>query len=255
MANNYLEPVSNHFPHIDDDSFLKNTQKAKAKKLNTNPFEEKYDDDDDMSTQSRQAYIEKRRQIEERTLDSSKISLGLLYETEEVGNATAVELTKQREQLEKTSLQLDEINVTLRTSQRHLTGLKSLFGGLKNYLSGNRVQPTRSPNTPANSSAIEEEVQTSSAELYDNQPVSRIRNVGSTSHHQQTQQQHNFESCLESNLKEMCDNLSRLKCLANNLGTEIESQNDLLDNMNYKVEDVDLKISKQSKQMNLLLKK
>jgi len=57
---------------------------------------------------------------------------GLLYETQEVGKATAVELAKQREQLEKTSHQLDEINSTLRFSQRHLTGLKSVFGGLKN---------------------------------------------------------------------------------------------------------------------------
>jgi len=41
-------------------------------------------------------------------------STGLLYETQEVGKATAVELAKQREQLEKTSHQLDEINSTLR---------------------------------------------------------------------------------------------------------------------------------------------
>jgi len=53
----------------------------------------------------------------------------------------------------------------------------------------------------------------------------------------------------------MCSNLSVLKMLATDLGGEIESQNELLDNMNYKIEDVDLKIHKQNKDMSKLLKK
>ncbi|XP_023159927.1 synaptosomal-associated protein 29 [Drosophila hydei] len=282
MANNYLQPVNNHFDidkfaDVDDDLFLRNTRTSAENKAqrSTNPFE----DDDEISTSSsiaaqRQAYAEKRREIEQRTLDSTQKSLGLLYETEDVGRATAVELARQREQLEKTSNQLDEINSTLRFSQRHLNGLKSVFGGLKNYLSGNRDAPTATA-SPSGSQMSQEtnsnvnamtggggaipKQPMSPTERYDNHPVSRIRDDSSSFHQRQAQAQQRaanpFQQQLESNLDEMCDNLSRLKFLATDLGTEIESQNGLLDNMNYKIESVDINMVKQNKEMNKLLKK
>ncbi|EDW31298.1 GL11066 [Drosophila persimilis] len=280
MANNYLQPVHNYFDDVDrfedvdDDLFLKNKRTSasshKPQQRSTNPFEN--DDDEDSTTSSisaqRQAYAEKRRAIEQRTLDSTEKSLGLLYETEEVGKATAIELAKQREQLEKTSHQLDEINSTLRFSQRHLNGLKSVFGGLKNYLSGNRDQPTSATASPTASQSSQEansnvnagvfggsSAPMSPSEPYDNHPVSRIRGESSSKYQPTTQAGNPFQAQLDSNLEDMCDNLSRLKFLATDLGTEIESQNELLDNMNYKIEDVDLKMTRQNKDMNKLLKK
>ncbi|XP_037931398.1 soluble NSF attachment protein 29-like [Teleopsis dalmanni] len=277
MADNYLQPVNNHFDlngedleDVDDDIFLNSSRtnsrvsghsSTGVKTRSTNPFEDQT-----------QIYAEKRRQIEARTIDSTQKSLGLLYETEEVGKATAIELAKQREQLEKTSNQLDEINSTLRFSQRHLNGLKSVFGGLKNYLAGNR-DPAQSPrstlsptgsqestaNTNTNSGMPSEKAAMSPTERYDDHPISRIRN-DSTIYQQREQMQQQrrnnpFEMQLEANLEEMCGNLSRLKCLATDLGGEIESQNELLDNMNYKIEDVDIKMTKQNKEMNKLLGK
>ncbi|XP_068146265.1 synaptosomal-associated protein 29 [Drosophila tropicalis] len=286
MANNYLQPVNNHFTDdfdkladVDDDLFLKNTRpKPSQSQRSTNPFENDNDDgDEDSPTASsiaaqRQAYAEKRRAIEQRTLDSTNKSLGLLYETEEVGKATAVELAKQREQLEKTSQHLDEIQSTLRFSQRHLNGLKSVFGGLKNYLSGNRDQPPTATASPTGSQTSSQEANsniasgssrpapqsqaTSAAQRYDNHPVSRLRSEASSSSASMQQQRGNpFQAQIDSNLDEMCDNLSRLKFLATDLGTEIESQNDLLDNMNYKIEDVDLKMTKQNKEIKKMLTK
>ncbi|EDV98072.1 synaptosomal-associated protein 29 [Drosophila grimshawi] len=287
MAHNYLQPVNNHFDmdkfaDVDDDLFLRNNRKNRAPR-STNPFDDDDDGDGEVSessstTAQRQAYAEKRRDIEQRTLDSTQKSLGLLYETEEVGKATAVELARQREQLEKTSHNLDEINSTLRFSQRHLNGLKSVFGGLKNYLSGSRDQPptatgspTSSQETNCNASVVtgggvgagaipkQHPQAMSPTERYDNHPVSRIRDDSSSYHQRQAQAQQRaanpFQHQLESNLDDMCDNLSRLKFLATDLGTEIESQNGLLDNMNYKIESVDLKMNKQNKDMNKLLKK
>lgn len=197
---------------------------------------------------------------------------GLLYEAEDAGKATAVELARQREQLEKTSNQLDEINSTLRFSQRHLNGLKSVFGGLKNYLSGNRDVPTAAA-SPAGSQMSQETNYNANAtgggaipkqpmsptERYDNHPVSRMRDDTSSYNERQVQAQQRaanpFQHQLESNLDEMCDNLSRLKFLATDLGTEIESQNELLDNMNYKIESVDINLTKQNKEINKLMKK
>ncbi|KAH8272880.1 hypothetical protein KR018_006662 [Drosophila ironensis] len=282
MAHNYLQPVNNHFDDVDDDLFLKNKRTGAPpvapQPRSTNPFE--FDDDDEEAVTSspsvaaeRLAYAEKRRAIEQRTLDSTNKSLGLLYETQEVGKATAVELAKQREQLEKTSHQLDEINATLRFSQRHLNGLKSVFGGLKNYLSGNRDQPptaTASPtasqssqeaNSNANSTAgayggaASSSAPMSPTDRYDNHPVSRLRDEPGSSYRAQTNAGNPFQAQIDANLEEMCGNLSDLKLLALDLGTEIESQNELLDNMNYKIEDVDIKMNKQNKDMSKLLKK
>jgi len=207
--------------------------------------------------------------MHKRTTREGHVDRDVLYETQEVGKATAVELAKQREQLEKTSHQLDEINSTLRFSQRHLTGLKSVFGGLKNYLSGNRDQPPTAAGSPTTSQSSQEANSNidmgacggasppalSPAERYDNHPVSQLRGDPSSTYQSQRQASNPFQAQIDANLEEMCSNLSVLKMLATDLGGEIESQNELLDNMNYKIEDVDLKIHKQNKDMSKLLKK
>lgn len=250
--NNYLQPVNDHFKNdvddVDDDAFLANSRTQQNRKPSTNPFDEDV-----------QIYEQKRKAIEERTLQVSNRSLGLLYETEEVGKATATELVKQREQLEKTSRQLEEINSTLRFSQRHLNGLKSVFGGLKNYLSGNR--DNMSPRMASSPSGPEDipssSVPISPNDVYDNHPINRIRSDNMPGQQQQhfANNKATFDKRLESNLESMCDSLSRLKGLATDMRGEIESQNDLLDNMNYKIEDVDMKMSKQNKEINKLLGK
>ncbi|EDV35482.1 uncharacterized protein Dana_GF12455 [Drosophila ananassae] len=281
MAHNYLQPVHNHFDDkfedVDDDLFLQNKRTGRPsipQPRSTNPFE--IDDDEDEAaslpsfTAEQLAYAERRRAIEQRTLDSTNKSLGLLYETQEVGKATAVELAKQREQLEKTSHQLDEINATLRFSQRHLNGLKSVFGGLKNYLSGNRDQPpsaTASPTASQSSREANSNIDEgacggvtspapySPTDPYDNHPVSRLRGDPTSTYQSQAHGRNPFQAQIDANLEEMCGNLSDLKLLALDLGSEIESQNELIDNMNYKIEDVDLKMNKQNKDMSKLLKK
>ena len=63
-----------------------------------------------------------------------ELVIGLLYESEKVGAATGEELHRQKEQLLRTEGRLDEINSTLKQSERHLNGIKSVFGGIKNYL-------------------------------------------------------------------------------------------------------------------------
>ncbi|XP_055904012.1 synaptosomal-associated protein 29 [Eupeodes corollae] len=253
--NNYLQPVNNHFnddndDDVDDDAFLANSRTQHNPKKSTNPFV------DDVQ----QVYEQKRKEIEERTLQSSNRSLGLLCETEEVGKATASELAKQREQLEKTSRQIEEINSTLRFSQRHLNGLKSVFGGLKNYLSGNRDNMSPRTASSPSGSALGEDLPSSSApvspdEVFENHPVNRIRSDNIQGQQRYVEQKGEFDTALQSNLENMCDSLSRLKGLATDMRGEIESQNDLLDNMNYRIEDVDLKIGKQTNAMNKLLGK
>jgi synaptosomal-associated protein 29 len=65
----------------------------------------------------------------------------------------------------------------------------------------------------------------------------------------------NFNKQLDRNLEEMCDSLSRLKGLAVDLNLEIDSQNDLIDDISDQVENVDVKIQKQNKEMFKILGK
>lgn len=205
----------------------------------------------------RQMYEQQRKEIENRTLVSSQRSIGLLIDTEQVGAATAVELKKQRDQLENTRDQLDTINTSLKFSQRHLNGIKSMFGGFKNYLAGKSEFESKNSPSSSNSSSI---ASPTADERYAAHPTTRLRNDNSM----QQQYQHSmnmnnsnlsFNNQLDQNLDEMCDSLSRLKNLAVDLNLEIGTQNDLIDDINNKVEDVDAKIGKQNREMNKILGK
>lgn len=238
---------------VDDETFLKNSRRGQ------NPFNEPQLD-----------YAQRTREIEERTLASSNRSLGLLYETEQVGVATAEELARQREQLENTNKRLDDINSTLRFSQKHLNGLKSIFGGLKNYISGQKEFQGAPPPPPSargptigeklNSptSVYNQSVQQTANNRYDTHPVARLRSDDNT-YPLQTQDAagsgYSFNKQLDKNLDEMAGSLSRLKGLAIDLHSEIDDQNDLIDNITNKTENVDAKIGKQNKEINRLLGK
>lgn len=257
----YLSNSSNLFEDddVDDETFLKNSRRG------TNPFEEQKID-----------YAQRTRDVEERTLASSNRSLGLLYETEHVGIATAEELARQRDQLENTNKQLDDINSTLRFSQKHLNGLKSIFGGLKNYISGQKEFQTAPPSQmPSRGPTIGEKLNSPTSsynqnaagsdgapteDRYNTHPVARLRSDDNTYPLQSQQQQaagsgYSFNKQLDKNLDEMAGSLSRLKGLALDLHTEIDDQNDLIDNITNKVENVDVKIGKQNKEINHLLGK
>lgn len=60
---------------------------------------------------------------------------------------------------------------------------------------------------------------------------------------------------LEQNLNEMSGSLARLKSLAIGLSEEIDSQNDLIDNITDKTEKADIMLQKQNKDMLHLMKK
>lgn len=245
----YVTNSSNLFADdddVDDETFLKNF-------INPN-------NGPSAAASQEQTFEQRRANIENRTLASTNRSLGLLHETEQVGVATAEELAKQREQLENTNKQLDDINTTLRFSQKHLNGLKSVFGGLKNYLSGQRDQEpprrvsTQSDTTYSTEGQPQQRSPLSPDRSFDAHPVARLRGISEQmtggGHHAPS-----FNEQLDKNLDDMAGSLSRLKGLAIDLNQDIESQNDLIDNITNKVDNVDVKLQRQNKDMNKLLGK
>jgi len=232
---------------VDDETFLRNSRHS----YNSQPtFEEQ-----------RQAFIERKREIEERTVKSTERSISLLRDSEQVGIATAEELMRQREQLERTDKRLDEINQTLRFSQKHINGIKSVFSSLKNYISGRNdssspsISSTSSTIQPSTNSTFQDKIP--EYDHYENHPVTRLRNpeINSLASQSQASGSKNFSAKLDANLQEMHSSISKLKGLATDLSLEIDSQNDLVGTIMEKTETADITINKQNKDMLRLLKK
>eukprot|EP00096_Caligus_rogercresseyi_P014166 TRINITY_DN6695_c0_g1_i1.p1 TRINITY_DN6695_c0_g1~~TRINITY_DN6695_c0_g1_i1.p1 ORF type:complete len:224 (+),score=89.87 TRINITY_DN6695_c0_g1_i1:81-752(+) len=202
--------------------------------------------------EERAAEIERvRREIEERTLDSSNRSLGLLYESEKVGIATAEELNRQKEQLKSTELRLDDINATLTQSERHLQGAKSVLGGIMNYFSGrSRAAPSH-----ASSGGLKASLR---PEPSPPPPLSTTNSSNSSTPRGPPPiyyNENNSEEILERNLDEMSMGLSRLKVLAHGLNKEMDEHNGILDRIDDGVGKNAWRIEKQNKDMSKLLKK
>lgn len=89
---------------------------------------------------------------------------------------------------------------------------------------------------------------------YENHPATRLKGTDYSTN-QASGGSKDFSSKLDANLKEMYSNISVLKGLATDLSYEIDSQNDLIDNITNKAETADLTINKQNKEIQRLLKK
>ncbi|XP_035719006.1 synaptosomal-associated protein 29-like [Vespa mandarinia] len=258
----YLSDTKNPFfeleDDVDDETFLKSAPRASGSSYN---YANNFDNELEVK---RQQLMQRRREIEERTIHSSERSISLLRDSEQIGAATAEELIRQREQLERTEKRLDDINSTLRFSQKHIQGIKSVFGSLKNYLSGKSldtpVPSTKLPestsfgstSSPTLSNSLDQ-VQTN---MVNNHPSFKLQGLVDDDEDRKTNSStNNITKVLEKNLDEMSGSLARLKGLAIGLSEEIESQNDLIDNVRDKVEITDITLQKQNKDLTYLLKK
>lgn len=86
----------------------------------------------------------------------------------------------------------------------------------------------------------------------------RIRGLaedGDTWSQRNTSSGQNLQKVIDRNLEDMCTSLSHLKGLAEVLGEEIDTQNDMLDQLNDKTDKADFTILQQNKEINKLLKK
>jgi len=231
--------------------------------------------------ENRRKLLEERRQIEERTLQNSKVSLNMVCETEKIGLNTAQELVRQREQLNIVEDKLDSMNSIMKVSQKHLTSMKSFFGGLKSRFSRNTdntsetnscgidLEERRHKCDDSLTSAIEEMNRSSSIDDYRNNTTlshKGINTIQSDDHKQTNTDQQNqvFNYWLKSvqineevnrNLDEIDSGVGRLKQLSLGLGNEIDSQNSLLDRINKQTDKNELTLKDQNKQMRQILRK
>lgn len=255
---------------VDDETFLRHSKSGSSGYMLPNHLHQEKNTLDD---NNRLQLLERKKIIEERTVQSSERSISLLRDSEQIGVATAEELLRQREQLERTEKRLDDINNTLRFSQKHIQGIKSVFGSLKNYLSGKSGDPAPGPSfKESDSSSSNAGMTVSPSRLTDtldssrgniglakeNHPGLKIRGLAGdddTVRQPDTASGPSVNKIIDRNLEDMCTSLTRLKGLAEGLGDEIDAQNEVIDRLNDKTDKADFSIMRQNKDMNKLLKK
>ncbi|GFQ89837.1 synaptosomal-associated protein 29 [Trichonephila clavata] len=165
----------------------------------------------------------------------------------------------------------------MRTSQKHINSLKSIFGGIKNYFSkGGQQDPTvsipvdvseRKHSTALNNTIDNLKSDTRLSEA--THPALRVRNLPyddtdsfgndlspvKTPSPVATKSTNNIEEKLDKNLEFMSMGLGRLKNLAIGLNDEIEQQNEMIDTIHNKADKADETLEYQNRQIKRILKK
>uniref|UniRef100_A0A8D0C9V4 Synaptosomal-associated protein 29 n=1 Tax=Salvator merianae TaxID=96440 RepID=A0A8D0C9V4_SALMN len=205
------------------------------------------------------------------TVDSTNRSLGLIYESEHVGVAMSEELTRQGEALKRTERMVDKMEQDLKTSQRHINSIKSVFGGLVNYfkpksqeikLEQNGASAYQGSNKLKEAMCVSKEQESKYQETHPNlQKLDNSENPSSGGSSKSSFQPDNYprnqhlkayHQKVDSNLDEMSMGLGRLKNLALGLQSEIDEQDDILDRLTQKVDTLDVNIKSTDKKIKEL---
>ncbi|NXE55099.1 SNP29 protein, partial [Casuarius casuarius] len=177
------------------------------------------------------------------------------------------ELVRQGEALKRTEQMVDKMDQDLKTSQRHINSIKSVFGGLVNYFKPkppeSKPEQNGTPEYNANSRLKEAMMSSKEQEskYQESHPNLRrldnsglVDSISSVQRDAYPKNQHlrAYHQKIDNNLDEMSSGLSRLKNLALGLQTEIEEQDDVLDRLTKKVETLDVNIASTDKRVRQL---
>lgn len=253
-----------HNPFADDDDDEEEDFRPKNRGFD-------FDDEDDSrmtDAERRQRYLQQEvMRTAQSAVDSSYRSLGLIYDSEKMGVETAEELMRQGEVLKRTDKMLDGMDQDLKTSQRHITSIKSVWGGLVNYFKG-KPETTKPPPEQSKAYDANDRLQSALANSREHEdkyqsshPNLRKMETGgfgaagcSTTQNGYSQNRHLREAhqTLDNNLDEMSDGLRRLKNLSLGLQSEINDQDDSIDSLLNKADKMDDKIHRTNQQIKNL---
>uniref|UniRef100_A0A4W5M2E7 Synaptosomal-associated protein 29 n=1 Tax=Hucho hucho TaxID=62062 RepID=A0A4W5M2E7_9TELE len=206
----------------------------------------------------------------ESAVASSHRSLGLIYESEKIGSETAEELMRQGEALKRTERMVDNMGQDLRTSQKHINSIKSVWGGLVTYF---KAKPETTKPLPEEPVAYQASSNLQNAMSHSKEHEGKYQashpnlrkldtgGFGTFASDDSSSSQNGYPAnrqlraahqTLDNNLDEMSLGLGRLKNLGLGLQSEIENQDTSLDNLLGKVDKLDLKINNTNQQIKNL---
>ncbi|KAM5193170.1 synaptosomal-associated protein 29 [Mantella aurantiaca] len=226
---------------------------------NEDPAERRRREESDRQ-RSRQQEVMRRAQ---NTVDSSNKSLSLIYESEKVGIETAEELMRQGEALKRTERMVDGMEQDMKTSQKHINSIKSIFSGFTNYF---KSKPAEAPpqngaydykasnklqEAMTSSKEQEDRYQATHPNLLKRDSLDSSSNVGGASSGYQHKNQvlQNYHKKVDDNLDEMSQGLGRLKNLAMGLQSEIDEQDDSIGRLGGKIDKLDLNVKTTEKRI------
>ncbi|CAL2038155.1 hypothetical protein CAEBREN_12047 [Caenorhabditis brenneri] len=208
------------------------------------------------------------REIErtlQESLDSTERSRRHLENSEKIGTSTAQQLLEQREKLENTEKNLDEIHRTTQQTQRNLNNLKSFFGGFfKNKLTKKPAEPSEVPAVPQSKSAsrlseTSASISAGGSSASFSGPSGAYGGSGQRTLNESSRNAikgtrwEAMDNQIDENLDMMSANLRNLQRLGQDLGKEVDDQNKMLDRIHYKADRNDAIVRDQDKQMQRIL--
>ena len=159
---------------------------------------------------------------------SSGSSLRTLNETVRMGVETTEELETQAETLDRTERRLDEIDVDLDKSKRHMRIIKSPFGGIANYFAKKKpISEVTDPKMPASSSQ--------------SKASSRSRKSG-PEQQQSTSYDSTGNQIVDKNLEEMEKALHQLRGIGELIGDQLDDSDSQIDRIRVKMDRDDVKM-------------
>ncbi|XP_004716386.1 synaptosomal-associated protein 29 isoform X2 [Echinops telfairi] len=244
-----------------------------------NPFDDDDDADDEGSRDARDQpdgpadrQLSLRQEVlrrAEAAATSTNRSLSLMYESEKIGVATSEELVRQRGVLERTEKMVDTMDQDLKTSQRHINSIKSMFGGFVNYFKSKPAETRPEQNgvqAAQPNSRLKEAITTSKEQeskyqashpnlrkLDDSDAIPAGASAAvSCDLYPKNQHLRAYHQKIDNNLGELSVGLGRLKDIALGMQTELEEQDDILDRLTTKVDKLDVNIKSTEKQVRQL---
>ncbi|KAK3736272.1 hypothetical protein QZH41_008100 [Actinostola sp. cb2023] len=200
------------------------------------------------------------RQVQQRSLDSTKRSLALIDDSHDLACKTAEELVYQGEQLNRIERNLDTIHDDVAVANRHITSMKSIWGTMANYFK--RPPKQTASQSPAQipeqdrltdmttASAFEYSSRSRNQEFGEGGPSPSLYPVKQTQNFASSDP---YERQLNDNLDLMSRGLGRLKEDALILEGELDRQNEQLPRIHMKTESADIKVQKAQKDIRKLL--
>ena len=230
----------------------------------TNPFAE--EEDDDFERVSKDEAVTQIRAAQEKSLDSTKRSLALIEDSHDIAVKTGEELVYQREALNRTERNLDQIQNDMNIADRHIKSMKSIWGAMANYFKKPPKQnpvgpPPGSDKTPSTRRA-EELLNESSLDFKIQGRRSDDYGYGDSGYSGASSFQGNafaasdpYESQLNANLDAIAKGVRRLKEDALVLGDEIESSTVQIERIDKKAEAAGLRVESARQKVQKIIRK
>lgn len=229
----------------------------------TNPFAE--EEDNDFENVSKDEIVTQMRTAQERSLESTKRSLALIDDSHDMAVKTGEELVYQREALNRTERNLDQIQNDMNIADRHIKSMKSVWGAMTNYF---KKPPKQNPLGPPKDAGY---TSTRKAEELLNESslhfTAKEKEVSDYSYGESGYSGFSsppgsafaksdpYERQLNANLDAIAQGVRRLKEDALVLGDEIESSTVQIERIENKADAANIRVGKARENVQKMLRK